>query len=62
MDGYADSGNKWTRISRTLPGRTDNAVKNRYKLLMTKSGAASRPVAGGVKKKVKAGNKKVSDS
>jgi hypothetical protein len=37
-----EHGNKWSLISRQLPGRTENAVKLRYHALMRAYGAAVR--------------------
>lgn len=31
-------GNKWSVISKSIPGRTDNSVKNRFMTIKNKSG------------------------
>lgn len=36
LELHARYGNKWTRISRVIGGRTDNAVKNRYHAIKLK--------------------------
>ncbi|KAG0582157.1 hypothetical protein KC19_3G038200 [Ceratodon purpureus] len=42
LQGHNAFGNRWTEIAKMVPGRTDNAVKNRYNALCTKR---SHPVA-----------------
>lgn len=37
LRAQAEIGNKWSLISRQLPGRTENQVKNRYKSLLKKA-------------------------
>eukprot|EP00300_Choanocystis_sp_HF-7_P002752 c12089_g1_i2.p1 GENE.c12089_g1_i2~~c12089_g1_i2.p1 ORF type:complete len:299 (+),score=9.80 c12089_g1_i2:257-1153(+) len=40
----AKYGTRWALISRSLPGRTDNSVKNRYKGFLRKGGSPSAAV------------------
>ena len=39
--GVSELGHKWSAIAARLPGRTDNAVKNRYKARVKKMGGAA---------------------
>jgi hypothetical protein len=43
MEGHRRFGNRWTDIARLVPGRTDNAVKNRYAALVAKNEAVKSP-------------------
>ncbi|CAI5534714.1 unnamed protein product [Closterium sp. Naga37s-1] len=40
LEGHRLYGNRWTEIARMVPGRTDNAAKNRFAALTAKRGGA----------------------
>eukprot|EP00611_Tribonema_gayanum_P027285 TRINITY_DN6700_c0_g1_i3.p1 TRINITY_DN6700_c0_g1~~TRINITY_DN6700_c0_g1_i3.p1 ORF type:complete len:1141 (-),score=256.26 TRINITY_DN6700_c0_g1_i3:888-4310(-) len=45
FDAQRELGNQWSKISRMLPGRAENAVKNRFNSLITKRrGYRTKPV------------------
>ncbi|GJP43489.1 hypothetical protein CLOM_g40005 [Closterium sp. NIES-68] len=43
LEGHRLYGNRWTEIARMVPGRTDNAAKNRFAALTAKRGGALSP-------------------
>lgn len=42
LEGYYKYGNAWTQIARHIGNRTDNAVKNRWSVLMKRRGNETR--------------------
>ncbi|GAQ89815.1 MYB family transcription factor [Klebsormidium nitens] len=42
IEGHAFFGNRWTDIAKLVPGRTDNAAKNRYFALLRKQAASAK--------------------
>jgi hypothetical protein len=43
LQGHRNYGNRWTEIAKLVPGRTDNAVKNRYCALAKKMAEGDKP-------------------
>jgi len=37
LKGILEKGKKWSEISKSLPGRTENSVKNRFNSLVKKA-------------------------
>lgn len=46
VQGHRMYGNKWSEISRLLPGRTDNAVKNHWNNVINRKGRATNSRGG----------------
>lgn len=47
LEGHRKVGNRWTEIAKMVQGRTDNAVKNRFAVLVKKQARAPRKLPGG---------------
>ena len=50
LNQFVKLGKKWAEISKVLNGRTENAIKNRFNLLMEKEGEAKGNVDPGSRK------------
>lgn len=48
LEGHRKVGNRWTEIAKMVQGRTDNAVKNRFAVLVKKQARAGPPPPAGV--------------
>lgn len=46
LEGHRLFGNRWTEIASLVPGRTDNAAKNRYMALTKKEGSSAASDSG----------------